>query len=243
MTRDDLFNINAGIVMKLTEAVADACPRALIAVITNPVNSTVPIAAEVLKRKGCYDPRRLFGVTALDVMRANKFLGERLGMDPDRVQVPVIGGHAGATILPLFSRTTPSCSLSQEEVASLTTRTQNAGTEVVEAKAGKGSATLSMAAAAVRFVEQLLRGLSGEDGVYTHAFVSTSVTGIDVRSRTKNNGARLEFFSSCVKLGREGIATPLPLGPLSAFERAGVDAMVDELDASIAKGRSFVLNK
>ena len=116
MTRDDLFNVNAGIVVKLIEAVADICPSALIAIITNPVNSTVPIAAEVLKRKRVYDPRRLFGVTALDVMRANKFLGERMAINPEFVEVPVIGGHAGVTILPLFSQARPSCNLSQEEV-------------------------------------------------------------------------------------------------------------------------------
>ncbi|RKO96826.1 Lactate/malate dehydrogenase, partial [Caulochytrium protostelioides] len=45
MTRDDLFNINAGIVKTLATAIATTCPKALIAVISNPVNSTVPIVA------------------------------------------------------------------------------------------------------------------------------------------------------------------------------------------------------
>lgn len=52
MTRDDLFNINAGIVATLCEAIAAACPDAWVAIISNPVNSTVPIAAEVFKRAG-----------------------------------------------------------------------------------------------------------------------------------------------------------------------------------------------
>lgn len=52
MTRDDLFNINAGIVRGLAEAAATHCPGAWLAVISNPVNSTVPIAAEVLRAKG-----------------------------------------------------------------------------------------------------------------------------------------------------------------------------------------------
>lgn len=74
MTRDDLFNINAGIVRTLIEGVAKHCPRAIINIISNPVNSTVPIAAEVLKKAGVYDPKRLFGVTTLDVVRANTFV-------------------------------------------------------------------------------------------------------------------------------------------------------------------------
>ena len=47
MTRDDLFNINAGIAMSLAEACSKACPDAMLCIISNPVNSTVPIAAEV----------------------------------------------------------------------------------------------------------------------------------------------------------------------------------------------------
>ena len=52
MTRDDLFSINAGIVRDLCVAVAENCPGALVNIISNPVNSTVPIAAEVFKQKG-----------------------------------------------------------------------------------------------------------------------------------------------------------------------------------------------
>lgn len=58
MTRDDLFNINAGIVRDLTQGIADFCPKAFVLIISNPVNSTVPIAAEVLKAAGVFDPKR-----------------------------------------------------------------------------------------------------------------------------------------------------------------------------------------
>lgn len=44
--------------------------QALLNIISNPVNSTVAIAAETLKKLGVYDPKRLFGVTTLDVVRA-----------------------------------------------------------------------------------------------------------------------------------------------------------------------------
>jgi malate/lactate dehydrogenase len=63
-----------------------------------------------------------------------------------QVDVPVIGGHAGVTILPLLSHSSPQVlhKLSPKQHAALVSRIQNAGTEVVEAKAGGGSATLSM---------------------------------------------------------------------------------------------------
>ena len=50
----------------------------------------------------------------------------------------------------------------EEEIAPLTKRIQNAGTEVVEAKAGGGSATLSMASSGCTFARSLVKGLSGE---------------------------------------------------------------------------------
>lgn len=84
MTRDDLFNINAGIVKSLCVGIAQHCPKALVNIISNPVNSTVPIAAEVFKKAGTYDSKRLFGVTTLDVVRARTFYAARM-------KVPVKG--------------------------------------------------------------------------------------------------------------------------------------------------------
>ena len=104
MTRDDLFNTNASIVQSLAEACAEACPDACFLVISNPVNSTVPIAAEVLKKLGVYKKNKLCGVTTLDVCRANTFLAENQEKHPKDVNVTVIGGHAGITILPLLSQ-------------------------------------------------------------------------------------------------------------------------------------------
>jgi len=59
--------------------------------------------------------------------------------NPKEISVPVIGGHSGITILPLLSQS--GFEFSDEDAAAMTKRIQNAGTEVVEAKAGGGSAT------------------------------------------------------------------------------------------------------
>lgn len=73
------------------------------------MNSTVPIASEVLKAAGVYNPNKLIGVTTLDVVRANTFVSEAKGLDLKEVDVPVIGGHAGKTILPLLSQVSRNC--------------------------------------------------------------------------------------------------------------------------------------
>ncbi|CAK9176255.1 unnamed protein product, partial [Ilex paraguariensis] len=176
MTRDDLFNINAGIVKSLCTAIAKYCPNALVNMISNPVNSTVPIAAEVFKKAGTYDEKKLFGVTTLDVVRAKTFFAGKAKVSVADVNIPVVGGHAGITILPLFSQATPKANFSDEDIQALTKRTQDGGTEVVEAKAGKGSATLSMAYAGAIFADACLKGLNGVPDVIECSFVQSSIT-------------------------------------------------------------------
>lgn len=224
MTRDDLFNMNAGIVKKLVGAGAKACPNACYAIVTNPVNSTVPIAAEVLKAAGVYDKRKLFGVTTLDVIRSNTFVAEAVGKSCNDVNVSVIGGHSGVTILPLLS-SIDGVSLSQEQIEALTPRIQEAGTEVVEAKAGAGSATLSMAQAAARFTKSLVAAMEGAD-VTECCFVQT---GDDSTS----------FHAQPVKLGKNGVESIPALPPLSDYEKKLLDEMADVLNGNIAKGIEF----
>lgn len=230
MTRDDLFNINAGIVKALAEGVAKYCPNAIVNIISNPVNSTVPITAEILKAAGVYDARKIMGVTTLDIVRSNTFVSELKGLQMKDVNVPVIGGHAGETILPLLSQTTPKVSFSDAELEPLTVRIQNAGTEVVEAKAGAGSATLSMAYAAARFAESCLRGLNGEKDVIECTYVESSII------------EGLPYFSSKVRLGPNGVEEFLPLGTLSASEQKGMEAMRELLTKNIKAGIEFANN-
>jgi len=226
MTRDDLFNINAGIVKTLVTGAAEACPKACILVISNPVNSTVPIAAEVLKQKGVYDPRKLFGVTTLDVCRARTFVAASKGFDPMQTSVPVIGGHAGTTIVPLLSRAEPSCTFSDEERDALTHRIMFGGDEVVKAKAGGGSATLSMAYAGAEFANKVMAGLAGES-VTECTFVETDKV------------AGCKFFSLPVTLGKEGVETIHDYGSINAHEEKLVADMIPDLVAQAEKGIKF----
>ncbi|MCU5773457.1 malate dehydrogenase [Erwiniaceae bacterium BAC15a-03b] len=226
MDRSDLFNVNAGIVRNLIEQVASTSPKALIGIITNPVNTTVAIAAEVLKKAGVYDKNKLFGVTTLDIIRANTFVAELKGKQPEDLNVPVVGGHSGVTILPLLSQI-PGVSFSEQEAADLTKRIQNAGTEVVEAKAGGGSATLSMGQAAARFGLSLVRALKGESNVVECAYV-------------EGDGEHARFFSQPLLLGKNGIQERQSIGALSAFEQQSLNGMLDTLKQDIKLGEEFV---
>ncbi|GAW09666.1 NAD-malate dehydrogenase [Lentinula edodes] len=230
MTRDDLFNTNASIVRDLAAAVARVAPTAHILVISNPVNSTVPIVAATLEKAGVFDPSRVFGVTTLDVVRASRFLASVSGTTPSECNVPVVGGHSGPTIVPLLSQVAKGKGLQGETYEQLVHRIQFGGDEVVKAKDGAGSATLSMAYAGAKFTNSLLRGLNGEKGVITPTFVKNPLfadKGID-------------FFSSPVELGVNGVEKIHPIGPLSAEEEKLLEACLPELKKNIEKGKAFV---
>merc|ERR1712048_446089 len=160
MTRDDLFKVNADIAKGLVSACAKFCPEAILLMIVNPVNSVVPAMCELYKKKGL-DPKKIVGVTTLDIVRANKFVGEIVGKNPNFINVPVIGGHAGVTIMPVFSQDKVANPVEQGKIPDLDKHVQDAGTDVVNAKGGKGSATLSMAYAGARMAKSVLAGLMG----------------------------------------------------------------------------------
>lgn len=229
MTRDDLFNTNASIVRDLAKAAAENAPNAALLIISNPVNSTVPIVAEVLKSKGVYNPKKLFGVTTLDVLRASRFVSEVAKTNPVNETVTVVGGHSGVTIVPLISQTSHK-DLPKETYDALVHRIQFGGDEVVQAKEGAGSATLSMAQAGARMAGSVLNGLAGETDVVEPTFVDSPLF--------KSEG--VDFFSSKVTLGPEGVKEIHPLGTLSAVEDEMISVAKETLIKNIAKGVEFV---
>merc|ERR1711972_44967 len=116
--RKDLLNTNCDIAKGTVEACAKYCPNAVVALIVNPVNSVVPAMCELWKKAGL-DPRKIVGVSTLDVVRANKFVQEITGK---KAQIPVIGGHAGKTILPLFSQDKAAKTIDADKIPDLDTR-------------------------------------------------------------------------------------------------------------------------
>jgi len=225
MTRDDLFVINAGIAKGIVEACAKFCPDAVLGMIVNPVNSVVPAMAELYKKKGL-DPMKIVGITTLDVVRANKFVGEITNKNPNYINVPVIGGHAGVTIMPAFSQDKVSATIDAEKIPELDTHVQNAGTDVVNAKGGKGSATLSMAYAGARFGKAVLAGLSGRKRTECAYCKSDVMEG-------------LPYFTQKVVFGEGGIVKVCPIGELNEYETKRLEEVKVQLKTEIETGLKY----
>jgi malate dehydrogenase len=220
--RKDLLTINADIAKGTVEACAKFCPKAVVALIVNPVNSVVPAMTELWKKAGL-DPKKILGISTLDIVRANKFVQERTGMP---ASIPVIGGHAGKTILPLFSQDPAGATIPAAEIPDLDARVQDAGTEVVKAKNGKGSATLSMAYAGARLGKAVLSGLAGVP-VTECAYVESSVQ------------PGLPYFASRVVFGKEGVQQVLPIGKLSKHEEMRLAELTPILKGEIDDGLEY----
>lgn len=187
----------------------------------------MPICAEIFKAKGTYNPKRLFGVTTLDVVRASRFISQNKRTDPADENITVVGGHSGATIVPLLSQS--GYSLEGKDLDDFVFRVQFGGDEVVKAKDGAGSATLSMAMAGARFAESLLKAASGQKGVVEPTFVDSPLY--------KDQG--IDFFASKVELGPNGVEKIHEVGKITPKEQELLDVALKDLKKNIAKGISF----
>lgn len=242
MTRDDLFKINASIVKGIVTSVGQYAPQARLLIISNPVNSTVPIAVETLKSMGKLQPGNVMGVTTLDCVRAETFFGEYLGRD--KIQsgkdVTVIGGHSGSTIVPVVLNPKLRDAL-KPYYQKFVHRVQFGGDEVVKAKAGAGSATLSMAFAGYRFANSILKSLSGEKvrGIPTFVYLPGINGGVQVQSKL----SKVDYFSVPVELENGSVSSvdASILTSLSSEEKKLVNESIRQLAGNIDKGKKFAL--
>jgi malate dehydrogenase len=184
----------------------------------------------VFKSKGVYNPRRIFGVTTLDVVRASRFISQIKNTDPADESITVVGGHSGATIVPLLSQS--GYNLEGTQLDEYVHRVQFGGDEVVQAKGGAGSATLSMAMAGARFAESLLKASQGQKGVTEPTFVESPLY--------KDQGC--DYFASRVELGPNGVEKIHPVGEITAYEQKLLDVCLQDLSKNIKKGVEFVKN-
>lgn len=129
----------------------------------------------------------------------------------------------------------------------------------MQAKAGAGSATLSMAYAGAEFAEKIVKALNGEKGIVTPTFVSLSSDKSGGEFVQKELGKDIEYFSTRVELGvrfsslcsvnfityiirtqqPEGVEKILPIGETTHYEKELISAAIPELEGNIAKVFSF----
>ena len=157
MSRDDLLNTNAGIVTQVCEQVKTSSPKAIVIVVSNPLDVMCVVARKITG----FPRERVLGMAGvLDTARYRAFLAEAANVSVKDIQAMVLGGH-GDTMVPLLSTTTVSGIpisrfLDRKTLDAIVERTRNGGAEIVR-HLKTGSAFYAPSAGAVQMVEAIVR--------------------------------------------------------------------------------------
>jgi malate dehydrogenase len=211
MSRDDLIQVNAGIVKSVTENVVKYSPNTIIIVVSNPLD----VMTYCAYLTSGFDARRVMGMAGvLDTARYRAFLAQALDCSPKDIQALLMGGH-GDTMVPLPRYTTVagipvSQLIDDAKLNAIIERTKNGGGELV--KLMGTSAWYAPGSSAAQMVESIVRNqkrifpccvrLSGEYGV-KDAFVGVPVklgaAGVEQILEIDLNTAERADFTNSVK--------------------------------------------
>ncbi|GAB6180785.1 malate dehydrogenase [Desulfotomaculum defluvii] len=157
MSRDDLLNINAGIVRNVTEEIVKYSPNAYIIVVTNPVDVSTYIA---YKASG-FTPNRVFGLSGvLDSARFRTFIARELNISFEDVTSFVLGGH-GDDMVPMVRYTYAGGIpveklIPADRLESMVERARKGGAEIVN-YLKTGSAYYAPSASVMQMAECILK--------------------------------------------------------------------------------------
>lgn len=157
MSRDDLVQINQGVMKAVATEIARTSPDATIIVLTNPVDA---MTYTVFKESG-FPKQRVIGQSGvLDTARFRAFIAEELNVSVKDISALVLGGH-GDTMVPLIRYASvggvPLQSLiPAQRLEEIVQRTRVGGGEIVNLL-GNGSAYYAPAAAMVEMAEAILK--------------------------------------------------------------------------------------
>lgn len=157
MSRDDLVQINQGVMKSVAKEIVKHAPNAVIIVLTNPVDA---MTYTIFKETG-FPKNRVIGQSGvLDTARFRAFVAEELNVSVKDVSGFVLGGH-GDTMVPLtrysFAGGIPLETLiPKERLTEIVNRTRTGGAEIVNLL-GDGSAYYAPAAAMVEMAEAIIK--------------------------------------------------------------------------------------
>lgn len=155
-SRDDLVQINAGIVKSVAQNIKQHAPESIVIVVSNPLDAMVFVMWKVTG----FPAHRVMGQAgALDVARYKTFLAMELGVSVQDIQGILLGGH-GDDMVPLPRRTSVNGIpitdlLPAEKITACVERAKVGGGEIV--KLMGTSAWYAPTAGTIEMVEAIVR--------------------------------------------------------------------------------------
>lgn len=157
MSRDDLVNINAGIVRTVCENVKATSPNAYVIILSNPVDAMTYVAYQTLG----FPKNRVIGQSGvLDTARYCTFIAQELNVSVEDVRGFVLGGH-GDDMVPLVRYSNVAGIpieklIPADRIEAIVQRARVGGGEIVNLL-GNGSAYYAPAASLVQMTEAVLK--------------------------------------------------------------------------------------
>ena len=220
MSRDDLLNINAGIVGGIADNIRKHAPQAIVIVVSNPLD----VMTYLVSAKTNFPKNRILGMAGvLDSARFRCFLAMELGVSIRDVEAMVLGGH-GDDMVPLVRYATVSGIkvedlLPKEKLDAIVTRTRNGGIEIVNLLK-TGSAYYAPSAA----VAEMVAGILGDQKRVLPCAAWCA----------GQYGVTNQFVGVPCVLGRNGVEKIIVL-ELTAAESTALKQSADHVAESVSK--------
>ena len=219
MSRDDLLAKNVQIVKEVSEKVAKYCPKAIVIVVSNPLDAMVYVTSKVTG----FPKNRVMGMAgALDVARFCHFVASELNVSSEDIRGILMGGH-GDDMVPLPRFTTVAGIpitelLPKETIARLIDRARKGGIEIVDLLGS--SAYYAPAAGVVKMAEAITTDSRGVIPCCVYCQKEYNVGGY--------------FVGVPAVLGKNGVEKIVELN-LNAEERKELDVSVSHVKDLVAK--------
>ena len=216
MSRDDLLEVNCGIIKNVGENIKEFAPNAFVIVVTNPLDAMVYTMQKVTG----FPPHKVCGMAGvLDSSRFSSLIAVELGVAPEDVTAMVMGGH-GDTMVPLIRYATVggvpvTQLLSMDKLEQIAARTAKSGGEIV-GLLKTGSAYYSPAISAIKMAEAylkdkksvltcaaLLNGEYGINGLYAGVPVVMGANGVEKIIEVDLDGTEQAAFDVSINAVRE----------------------------------------
>ncbi|KAJ0179437.1 hypothetical protein K1T71_005149 [Dendrolimus kikuchii] len=220
-----LITANTKFMKSLSVRVAKLNPMPFVGIVTEPVNSMVPMVAEIMRNYGDSDSKKLCGITGVDAIRAQSIYAIDNNLNPHDCNVPVIGGHSAKTIIPLLTQTKPLTKINEKLMQEFTEKVRKCDDKITSDKKGFAP-TLSIAYSVLIFTRGILNALGGTP-VKLNAFV-------------ENNDFGTSYFAGLVSVGPNGFGEMQRYTNLSNYECYLLERTITQLRKDVFKGKRIL---
>ncbi|KPJ01888.1 Malate dehydrogenase, mitochondrial [Papilio xuthus] len=223
-TSQSVLSQNADFIKIVSSAVTRIAPVPFFGIVTEPINTLVPMAAEVMRHQGCYEQNKLFGVTIIDALKAQTLYAKANGFVHSECHVPVICGHSRTTMVPLLSQASPKTVLPEETCLDLTTSLRDY--TIYEKASSPLTPALSIAYSVYLFTQRILEAIDGQIS--------------QVNALVENNDFGTSYFSGLVEVNKNGIGEMRLYSDLFSYECGILEQSIRQLREDVTVGKKIL---